>query len=607
MPNISVVSYSPSERHHLLLCELDDTMFIVDCGWPAPVDIDDAETNNSSKQRLQPGYNDAQNIGDARDILGAINWERVDFVLISNYEQIHLLPFITEYTGFSGPVYATEPTKAYGRCVLEEYVSQGLYSKRDVVAAMERVTGVRHSEIVSPVPFVQAYTRSSGYAIGAGNWTVEYKGHRTAFISTSTVVPGLHPQEWDGRTVSDAQALVFLDAIDTSESGEPLPVGQQLAQLCSAAVTTLKQRSRVLLVGEPWGVTQDVVQVVAETVQALGMAAPQFVFVSGIAERTIQYGNIMGEWLCQTKQALLYLPEYPFADKDLRQRGHLHFFSSLADLAQRNLPQGAWFVVVSPKDTETIRHFVNQWQHDASTCSGADLASGTGASRFAVLMHDDDAHKMQRLMDHTGIATARGAQVSYVPIMRRLTAHTIEQCLAAAAHAQHVLVPSHVYARLENWAATRAEFSLFEYSRLQATTVDLDTDRHLPLDIQREMARRMKAEGKQHALVSGRLALAAGRIRLECADGSSAGDKIDETKALDRDVLVTWTAERLTDELVAAGLDAKVQDTDYVRVVVPGGSATIYMGGTGWSVDCSSVTVQWAVMDPLRRVLKNAT
>ncbi|KAJ1902407.1 Integrator complex subunit 9 [Kickxella alabastrina] len=630
MPSISVISFSPSERFHLVLCELDGTTFIVDCGWPAAEDMVDTLPSRGKQQEQNGGME------GPREALSTINWERVDFILISNYEQMRLLPYITEYTGFSGPVYATEPTKTYGRCVLEEGLAasmtgssrgSGLYSQRDIVAAMERVTDVRHDEVTSPVPFVQVYTRSSGYCIGAGNWTVEYKGHRTAFISTSTFATCLHPQEWDGRTVSEAQVLVFCDAADPSDNEEPgynVQVSQRLNQLCSMAISTLKQRGRVLLIGEPYGVTQDIVQLVAENITALNLPTPQFVFVSPVAERTLQYGNIMGEWLCESKQAMLYLPEYPFADKDLRQRGHLHFVRSLADLSQRALPQGPWFVVVPPHDIATIDHFVRQWQTDARNCSSADMVSGTGMSRFSVLLHDDDTAHAQRLVNRLQTAAA---EVSYVPVARRFTPHAIEQCLAGAARSQHVLVPSHVYARLASFAAG-FDFRMFEYERLQATTVDLDTDRHLPLDIQREVASRMRAAGKQHALVKGRLTLAAGKIRFDCTDKGEDEKKkeskeskpplppnagaADTTASSDSLVLrqrdlAQWTPERLAGELADAGLNATVTDSQetqsIVRIIVPGGSATIRMHG-GWSIECSSAAIQWIVMDSLRRLLK---
>lgn len=39
----------------------------------------------------------------------------VDVILISNYHCMMALPYITEYTGFTGTVYATEPTVQIGR------------------------------------------------------------------------------------------------------------------------------------------------------------------------------------------------------------------------------------------------------------------------------------------------------------------------------------------------------------------------------------------------------------------------------------------------------------------------------------------------------------
>jgi integrator complex subunit 9 len=46
-----------------------------------------------------------------------IDFSEVDVILISNYLCMLALPFITEGTGFSGVVYATEPTLQIGRLV----------------------------------------------------------------------------------------------------------------------------------------------------------------------------------------------------------------------------------------------------------------------------------------------------------------------------------------------------------------------------------------------------------------------------------------------------------------------------------------------------------
>jgi len=41
--------------------------------------------------------------------------ENVDFIFISNFYSIMALPLITEYTHFTGKIYATEPTIEFGR------------------------------------------------------------------------------------------------------------------------------------------------------------------------------------------------------------------------------------------------------------------------------------------------------------------------------------------------------------------------------------------------------------------------------------------------------------------------------------------------------------
>lgn len=44
-----------------------------------------------------------------------IDLSTVDVILISNYHCMMALPYITEHTGFTGTVYATEPTVQIGR------------------------------------------------------------------------------------------------------------------------------------------------------------------------------------------------------------------------------------------------------------------------------------------------------------------------------------------------------------------------------------------------------------------------------------------------------------------------------------------------------------
>ncbi|KAJ2325771.1 hypothetical protein IWW51_002624, partial [Coemansia sp. RSA 2702] len=267
------------------------------------------------------------------------------------------------------------------------------------------------------------------------------------------------------------------------------------------------------------------------------------------------------------------------------------------------------------------------WQQDARQCSSADMAGGTGAAKFSVLIHDDDVARAQNIVNRI----SAGSEVTYVPVSQRLTYQAIEQCLTSAVHTHHVLVPSYIHGRFSPAVSNSLDYKLIEYSYLQATVVDLDSDRHLPLKVQKEMALQLKRDGKQHAVVSGQLSLAAGEIRLERigdsredTSTSQPGAKLDvqavaavqrppasTTMAAEQYNLRAWTPERLANGLCDIGLNAVVvEDTSndssdhaqLVRVTFPGGTATIQMH-KGWSVDCTSVNTQWAVLDSLRQVL----
>lgn len=598
-PSIDVISFSPYQQYHLLLCELDDAMFIVDCGWPATTTPPHGSQQPSNKTRRGQQDSSEDIDVDVRRILDTVNWSRIDFILVSNYEQMVLLPYITEYTEFSGPIYATEPTKTYGKCVLET-TSQllGLYSgSRDIMAAMEKTTDVRYDEVVSPVSFVQAYTKSSGYCIGGANWVVEYKNHRTVFVSSSAMTTCLHPREWDQRVLEGANAVVFCDVAEPNEDEDEDEgqVSQRLGQICSMALGTMKQRGgRVMLIGDPYGVTQDIFQMVAENTLALNLPLPHFVFVSGIAERTLQYGNIMGEWLCERRQAMLYIPEYPFMDKELRQKGQVHFVKSLADLATRKIPHQAvsWFVVVPSNDPETIDHFVRMWKREEAHRSMDSM----GASKYSIISHDPDMRRAQRLAE----TLACGNEMSLVPVSLRLAVRDVERILQGMAGCtQHVIVPSHAYARISK---NPYEFELTEYAYLQTANAQLDTDRHLPLDVRRGVTQKMRASGKQHALVSGNLSLVAGKIRLEVDETDGKENTAGENKIM----LGQWTAEGLAKALKnSEGIAeaAVVPGSQKVRIAASGGGSAIVTVDGKWSVDCTSVDIQWIILDALKQVL----
>lgn len=85
-----------------------------------------------------------------------IDLSTVDVILISNYHCMMALPYITEHTGFTGTVYATEPTVQIGRWeqffISQEQVAEALLfiSQEQVAKALLLSVVLWQEWLVSP-------------------------------------------------------------------------------------------------------------------------------------------------------------------------------------------------------------------------------------------------------------------------------------------------------------------------------------------------------------------------------------------------------------------------------------------------------------------------
>ncbi|KAJ1916909.1 hypothetical protein H4219_003491 [Mycoemilia scoparia] len=339
----------------MFLCELPETTFVVNCGWE-PNDL--VYTDN-------PKGDDPNEDGDNMEGLNAIDWGLVDFILISNYENMGLLPWISEYTSFQGDIFVTEPTKSYGKCLVEERIllsslwsghenampqipstskvgglSQSHteimkppYTLHDVTQCFEKISDVRYNQVIKPLMTVSIHAQSSGYCIGSANWVVDYKGEKIAFISASSFAEQLHPQELDKSVVKNSSIVVVSDLDTRTDTSDTSKSFYWLGKIASNIVNTVKQKANTIVVSRPLGLVNDLLQMTAEMIRHRALVSPQYLFISPIASKTMQLGNIMGEWLNRSKQDALYIPEYPFIERELRLDNSLRYLKSVADLS----------------------------------------------------------------------------------------------------------------------------------------------------------------------------------------------------------------------------------------------------------------------------------
>uniref|UniRef100_A0A9L0SFB5 Integrator complex subunit 9 n=6 Tax=Boreoeutheria TaxID=1437010 RepID=A0A9L0SFB5_HORSE len=174
-----------------------------------------------------------------------IDLSTVDVILISNYHCMMALPYITEHTGFTGTVYATEPTVQIGRLLMEELVNfiervpkaqsaslwknkdiqrllpsplkdavevstwRRCYTMQEVNSALSKIQLVGYSQKIELFGAVQVTPLSSGYALGSSNWIIQSHYEKVSYVSGSSLLT-THPQHLTAAVDTVHQSLVEL-------------------------------------------------------------------------------------------------------------------------------------------------------------------------------------------------------------------------------------------------------------------------------------------------------------------------------------------------------------------------------------------------------------
>uniref|UniRef100_A0A3Q4N0J2 Integrator complex subunit 9 n=1 Tax=Neolamprologus brichardi TaxID=32507 RepID=A0A3Q4N0J2_NEOBR len=285
---------------------------------------------------------------------GTINLEKrelldlstIDVILISNYHCMMALPYITEHTGFTGTVYATEPTLQIGRLLMEELVNfmervpkaqsatswknkeiqrsmlpgplkdavdvwmwKRCYSMQEVNSALSKVQLVGYSQKVELFGAVQVSPLSSGYSLGSSNWIIQSHHEK--------------PMDQSSLKNSDVLILTGLTQMPTAN-----PDGM-LGEFCSNLAMTIRAGGNVLVPCYSSGVIYDLLECLYQFIESANLGTTPFYFISPIANSSLEFSQIFAEWLCHNKQTKVYLPEPPFPHAELIQTNKLKHYPSI--------------------------------------------------------------------------------------------------------------------------------------------------------------------------------------------------------------------------------------------------------------------------------------
>lgn len=284
----------------------------------------------------------------------------IDVILISNYHCMMALPYITEHTGFTGTVYATEPTLQIGRLLMEELVNfiervpkaqsatcwknkdiqrllpaplkdtaevstwKRCYTMQEVNSALSKVQLVGYSQKIELFGAVQITPLSSGYSLGSSNWIIQSHYEKVSYVSGSSLLT-THPQPMDQSSLKNSDVLILtgLTQIPTAN-----PDGM-LGEFCSNLAMTVRTGGNVLVPCYSSGVIYDLLECLYQFIDSASLTTIPFYFISPVANSSLEFSQIFAEWLCHNKQSKVYLPEPPFPHAELIQTNKLKHYPSV--------------------------------------------------------------------------------------------------------------------------------------------------------------------------------------------------------------------------------------------------------------------------------------
>nr|CDJ95101.1 Integrator complex subunit 9 [Haemonchus contortus] len=292
--------------------------------------------------------------------LETLSMNSVDCVLISNWNSLVALPFYVENSGFRGTVYATEPVVQFGRLMMTELIEyferivlndvnnkwkdpsiystfpnainrnplewKPFYSKPVMEQALARITTVSFNQTVELEGGVSVVACPSGYSIGSSNWVFKTEYERIGYLASSSVrSTHSRPVEWEKLQDCDALILTSLSRTpDFSSEGAIIEVAQTV-------VDTLKRGGNVLMPVNPVGFVYDLIDVVSRSIDNAGGATleARIYFISPVAKGALAYSNVNAEWLAETRQNAVYVPEEPFCHTALVRNGRLKLYDNI--------------------------------------------------------------------------------------------------------------------------------------------------------------------------------------------------------------------------------------------------------------------------------------
>lgn len=203
-----------------------------------------------------------------------------------------------------------------------------IFSQKELHSCLSKLTVVSFSQSIDISGLFEVSAHSSGFCIGSCNWVLKSDHEKIVYMSQTSLLT-THPKPFEAQPLQKADVMIL-----TNLTASPLlnPDGM-LGDFCSHTIQTLQKKGNVLVPCYPCGMVYDLIECIAGQLTAANLTSVPIYFLSPVAESSLAYANILGEWLTTSKQSKVFIPDEPFIHSSLVRAGRLKHFSSVSDPA----------------------------------------------------------------------------------------------------------------------------------------------------------------------------------------------------------------------------------------------------------------------------------
>ncbi|KAI8357286.1 beta-lactamase-like protein [Blakeslea trispora] len=264
--------------------------------------------------------------------------------------------------------------------MFQSAISEGwrpIYTQKDILSCIDKIQPVRYTEQLSLFSTLDVVPYSSGYSLGSCNWLLKTSFKRIVFLSNASLHANLHPAPFDYAILKGADVVMVGGLTQPSEKDSSFERAK--SRFLVQVARTVQSLHNAVIVTPASGLVFDLIGDLENYFRSLGLEIghekhqiPIYV-ASPIADRSLKYANICGEWMNSGRHDLLYMPQMPLTHGELMRTGAVEPIGSLeaSVLSEHTMREPC---IVFTGDSTCLQKgflswFLQHWEHsELNTC-----------------------------------------------------------------------------------------------------------------------------------------------------------------------------------------------------------------------------------------------